>query len=821
MSILEIKRIKKKFWSINSNGKKLMNIIDLGYLITLIIIHLFQDLKIILFWFFTILLLLGHVIFFFIFKKRLKKQDEEVKNLSITLIFFFIGRFLLLFAAMIIEGAFIYENFYLFLLAIGFLFLSGFNYIKQNPKYIKLYLERYIVPIVFFSFCFLIISGVIFTFLLSKELNFISSQSLMPFFSLLIGLLISIFGISLTIYSLILKLTKGETISDYMQDDLKIRKFCIVYLMMVIIQITTYLIFFIFDIYTNILSVLFIVIFPMIIIIGFALGTQILKILSATSIKGSIKFFTDNSDRLKEECYNLYYFNLKSSKNEKTYFTKYFKSIRNTTTMRSVVKKFQDQFDEILEDAIILIKEIQDKSKPINPKLFHKIAKSLVPPYTSQDFIYNHFMVLLKRYIEDFPKYRMSYIHFINGYIEGILDSDFLDNIMLSGLELILREMILIGSDMSDGTFKSVINIDEKNKILYTISKKIVALKIKDDNLALESTRGMILKTIVDTIAKKDYRYEILAYDFAGKLDRLNQILELEKSLKIKKHIFDAIIYVLQKILDNPQISFDTNFSYYFSSIWNNYLTLDFFRNPYTINTSIDKYARNINEKILIPAKNSVFRSIEESIGISSSYLSQIHRVYVDLAFHLSNLYTKTSKSSKSSKSSFHDNIKDFSHVIFEDYFKFIEDIRNSEYHVDFRYLMGAPIIIGAVLTSSIENFKTFLRDKIPQDKNGIIIVFGIIVILKEFFKNDLDKFHWEKELLNNTKNIKEAFLINSKRDDMYLGSENDIYMIVNSINCGVEAGGNMVGVIVFEILETISNKETIQKYLDNLNQLK
>jgi len=169
---------------------------------------------------------------------------------------------------------------------------ATFNLVKKLKQYTRYYYTFFLIIV------FVIIVDVLIFH--TSETKSISLCDLTPIFSTLIGLNISLFALSITIYALILKLTDGKIIGRYIQEDIEINRICGCFLSSLILTLVNYIILFSLDIQINLLIELLLVI-PLILTIVFLLKNVIFRILPATTLDRSLDFFTNRLEHLKKE----------------------------------------------------------------------------------------------------------------------------------------------------------------------------------------------------------------------------------------------------------------------------------------------------------------------------------------------------------------------------------------------------------------------------------------------------------------------------------------------------------------------------------------
>ena len=271
------------------------------------------------------------------------------------------------------------------------LFIKGIiKKFVNSIKKIRDFLTKFILPYVFTIFCLVLLIVVdIFILLYPQSITISDFTSI---FNLLISISFSVFALSLTIYTLILKLTHGQTIGKYIVSDIGMKRICKIFFLIMLSLIGNYIVIFTFKIQVNLIAiVLWAMIF--IILIIFLLKNIIIRMLSATTVEDFLIYFTRQANKFKQPFLKEY---KKFYDKEMPKITANLNYIEENMIRDRIIydltKRFldKDKYTQLHQDALNILIEMQETTKSMNKKIYDDIGRFLVPPHTfglGSDFI--------------------------------------------------------------------------------------------------------------------------------------------------------------------------------------------------------------------------------------------------------------------------------------------------------------------------------------------------------------------------------------------------------------------------------------------------
>jgi len=325
------------------------------------------------------------------------------------------------------------------------LFKNIIHKLKHSLLKIKDFISKNIIPNIFITLCFVLL-----IFVNTLILLYPQSQTINEFtsiFTLLISINFSIFALSLTIYTFIIKLTHGQTISKYIVSDIKMKRICIIFFFLMLILIFNYTVYLISSQQINLIAIiLWAMIF--IIIIIFLLIKIILKMVSATTNEEFFVYFIRQAMKVKKPFLKEY----------RRFIDKQMPNLNNKIEENMIRDKIiynlstkfldREKYIQLHKDALNILIEIQENTKSMNKKIFEDIGRFLVPPHTfglGTDFIRDNVVIPVKSLYKKYPDFNKGFLWYLESYIIGILDSELLDTIMLSDIRQLLPEIENIG----------------------------------------------------------------------------------------------------------------------------------------------------------------------------------------------------------------------------------------------------------------------------------------------------------------------------------------------------------------------------------------
>jgi len=642
------------------------------------------------------------------------------------------------------------------------LFKNIIHKLKHSLLKIKDFISKNIIPNIFITLCFVLL-----IFVNTLILLYPQSQTINEFtsiFTLLISINFSIFALSLTIYTFIIKLTHGQTISKYIVSDIKMKRICIIFFFLMLILIFNYTVYLISSQQINLIAIiLWAMIF--IIIIIFLLIKIILKMVSATTNEEFFVYFIRQAMKVKKPFLKEY----------RRFIDKQMPNLNNKIEENMIRDKIiynlstkfldREKYIQLHKDALNILIEIQENTKSMNKKIFEDIGRFLVPPHTfglGTDFIRDNVVIPVKSLYKKYPDFNKGFLWYLESYIIGILDSELLDTIMLSDIRQLLPEIENIGYISESLIF------DETNDILYCIAKKITTLDFKIDTDIFYHTKDGIINNIINIVfnsRKIDvdvnpyYRTTLMNNTL---MSRLRDLCRLELTWYQKTTIINKCIEIVENISKSKNYHYTYGFFSSFQDMWESLLkeeNISDYREqqmklPGLYPFTIIPYIRDVVDKFIeMTYKNTIFVIDSKQYALPNyfPFMKQVNRIMINLAFELFNVFQSTKN----------DEMKNIAlktlHYTYDKSVELGEKLESIE-NFDIINYISCPIIIGhflitcAVVEGNKDGLK-YLENKVDSEF-GIKCIFGIKFIiylykkanenyiLKDEMYNDLVKKH-------------------------------------------------------------------------------
>ena len=640
-------------------------------------------------------------------------------------------------------------------------------------KKIKDFLIKYILPYVFTILC-LVLLIIVDIFILAYPQS-IAISDFTSIFNLLISISFSVFALSLTIYTLILKLTHGQTIGKYIVSDIRMKRICIIFFLMMLSLIGNYIVIFTFKLELNLIAILlWAMIF--IIIIVFLLKNIIIKTLSATTVDDFLIYFTRQANKVKQPFLKEY---KKFYDKEMPKITANFNYIEKNMIRDRIIYDLsntlldKDKYTQLHQDALNILIEMQETTKSMNKKIYDDIGRFLVPPHTyglGSDFIRDNVVIKVKNLYNKYPDFNKGFLWYIESYIIGILDSELLDTILLGEIRQLLPEIESIGYISESRIF------DETNDILYRIAQKISSLNKKFESDQFNHTKNNIIEIIIDMVYKsKSIEVDINPYYRTTLMNdtimsRLRDLCQLDISWRYKTSIINKCIEIVRTISKSKSYDYIYGFFSSFQDMWESLLKekqiLEYreqlMKLPGLHPFTLIPYIRDIVDKFIgMTYDNTIFVIESKQYAISYfPFMEQVNRIMINLAFELFNIFQSTKN----------DEIKNITlktlQYTYDKSVELGEKLESIEIFDIINYI-ACPIIIGhflltCTIVDGIEDGLKYLENSI-ESKFGIKCIFGIKFIVY-LYKKANDKYAIDNEIFNtliieNKDEIKSVFL--------------------------------------------------------------
>ncbi|MBA7531206.1 hypothetical protein ES705_23417 [subsurface metagenome] len=579
-------------------------------------------------------------------------------------------------------------------------------------------------------------------------------------FNLLISINFSVFALSLTIYTLILKLTHGQTIGKYIVSDIRMKRICKIFFLIMLSLIGNYIVIFTFKIQVNLIAILLWAMIFIILII-FLVKNIIIKMLSATTAEDFLIYFTRQANKIKLPFLKKYKrFYDKEMPKVTANFNYIEKNMIRDRVIYDLTNKFldKDKYTQLHQDALNILIEMQENTKSTKKKIYDDIGRFLVPPHTfglGSDFIRNNVVIEVKNLYKKYPDFNKGFLWYLESYVIGILDSELLDWILLSEIRQLLPEIESIGYISESKIF------DETNDILYRIAKKISTLNIELESDNFNGVKNDIIRIIIDMVYKsRSIEVDINPYYRSTLMNdtimsRLRDLCQLDIYWGHKLNIIKKNINIVDIISKSKNYQYTYGFFSSFQDMWESLLKEEHIieykeqlkKLPGLHPIAFIPYVREIVDKLIdMTYANTV--SVIESKTYSSyfPFMQQINRVIINLAYELFDVFQST-KNDEIKTNTFN-SLQD----IYEKLVEFgnkLEDVEN----FDIINYIACPIIVGhflitcALVNGNKDGLK-FLENS-TKSKFGIKCIFGIKFIIY-LTKKKNDKYDIDNDMFNN-----------------------------------------------------------------------
>ncbi len=653
------------------------------------------------------------------------------------------------------------------------LFIEGMIQKFENSiKKIRNLLTKYLLPYIFTLVCIFLLVVVDIFILIYPQSKTISEFT--SIFTLLISIGFSVFALSLTIYTFILKLTHGQTIGKYIVSDIKIKRICKIFFFLMSLLIVNYIVILIFNLQVNLIAIiLWAMIF--IIIIVFLLIKVILKMVSATTTEDFSVYFIRQAMKVKKPFLKEY---KKFIDREMPKITSNLNQFEENMMRERIIydlsKKLLDRekYVQLHKDALNILIEMQESTKSINKKIYEAIGRFLVPPHTfglGSDFIRDNIVIPVKYLYKKYPDFNKGFLWYLESYVIGILESELLDTRMLSDIRQLLPEIENIGY------ISESIIFDETNDILYRIAKKITSLDKKVDGNIFYHIKDGIIEDIINMVYKsKTIKVDINAYHRTTLMNntimsRLRDLCQLDISWRYKTNIINKCIEIVKTISKSKSYNYMYGFFSPFQDMWESLLKekqiLEYREqlrklpglHPFTL----IPYILDVVDKFIdMTYDNTIFVIESKQYAISYfPFMKQVNRIMINLAFELFDVF----------QSAKNDEIKNIALKTLQyTYDKSVElgEKFESVENFDLINYIACPITIGHFLLTcavvdGIEDGLKYLEN-CTKLKFGIKCIFGIKFIVY-LYKKANDKYNITNEMFNtlikdNINEIKSVF---------------------------------------------------------------
>ncbi|KKN00583.1 hypothetical protein LCGC14_1136390 [marine sediment metagenome] len=644
-------------------------------------------------------------------------------------------------------------------------------------KKIMDFLTKYILPYVFTILCLVLLITVdIFILVYSQSITISDFTSI---FNLLISISFSVFVLSLTIYTLILKLTHGQTIGKYIVSDIRMKRICIIFFLMILSLIGNYIVIFTFNIQVNLIAILLWAMIFIIIII-FLLKNIIIKMVSATTTEDFLVYFIRQAKKVKQPFLKEY----------KRFIAKEIPKITGNTNqirenmMRDRIiydlsNKFldKDKYTQLHQDALNILIEMQETTKSMNKKIYDDIGRFLVPPHTfglGSDFIRDNVVIPVKHLYKKYPDFNKGFLWYLESYIIGILDSELLDTILLSEIRKLLPEIESIGYISESRIF------DETNDILYRIAKKITTLDIKVDSNIFYHAKDGIIEDIINMVYKSRtievninpyYRTSLMNDTM---MSRLRDLCKLEISWNQKTNIINKCIEIVETISKSKSYDYMYGFFSSFQDMWESLLREkqilenreQLMKLPGLHPFTLIPYIRDIVDKFIeMTYDNTIFVIESKQYAISYyPFIKQVNRIIINLAYELFDVFQSTKNDELKTITL---NTLQYTHDKLVELGEKLESVEK----FDIINYIACPIIVGhflitcALVNADKEGLK-FLENS-TKSKFGIKCIFGIKFIIylykKANYKYNIDNELFNDLIIENLDELNSIFLRSAK----------------------------------------------------------
>jgi len=654
----------------------------------------------------------------------------------------------------------------------------------------------------------------------------------------LFGWAFGFFSLSITIYSLIMRLTKSTILSVYIQKYVKIKSITIIFSTSFCFEVFLLFIYMTNTIFITILGQLLLFVIPLMLLIGLINFKVILPLLKGTTTKESIFFFEKYAEIVKDKFkkgFKIHYSKAerdlkihdldvrKRIPNEKTrYFMKRFQ-------LSVFAKEFNDLFEEINKDAINIMFEVNDLSKYANPDIFKDLGRIASPPYISYDFIQKNTVIKLNLGLSESNEYDKCILDFIEGFIIESLESPYLEGIMAYEIEKLTDVIRKIGiKARPTQTNKDTSLYDKIFEVYQKISVKIAFLITGDKYKTSDP-----LQRIIEKFGSMEISFNSSNKVVQGvQLYRIRELIKLDIPLQLKLNLFKQLKEVLNRIKD-VSLSGPYFFSI-FQEVFPAILQIKYLENKWYNPSKIKEGDIRIENERKIFTRNALLfgnqyntglsRWLDETVGYLfflykayikkleqkstyNPYIEQLNRIFIDFVYFLNTL-----------KSTEKFNAELFVNKIIE---KIIEKmsnlgenlLRNQKSNLDFTYLLSPFIIISEMIINKDKESKALNIIKNNLQKDFIFIsVIGINIIHKYAKKNEFIKLD-NQECINKFSLLESTYLTKKEFPSEY-GIGNEFFReTIESRQGSWKELGFAIGYHIGEILAIFSNGQPAMDY--------
>jgi len=636
----------------------------------------------------------------------------------------------------------------------------------NSLKEIRDFFTVFVFPYIFTILCMIIL--VIANIFILAYPQSITINDFASIFNLLISISISVFALSLTIYTLILKLTHGQTIAKYIVSDIKMKRISKIFFLLILLLIGNYIVIFTVNLQVNLISILlWATIF--IIIIMLLIKNVIIKMLGATTAEDLLIYFTKYANKIKKPFLKEYNKFLDKEMPKITANLNYIeKNMIRDREIYDLANKFldKDEYVQLHQDALNILIEMQEATKSTNKKIYDEIGRFLVPPHTfglGSDFLRDNVVTKVKNLFKKYPDFNKGFLWYLESYIVGILDSELLDTILLGEIRQLLPEIESIGYISESKIF------DETNEILYRIAKKISTLNIEMDSDNFNNTKNDIINLIIDMVYKsKSIEVDINPYYRSTIMNdtimsRLTDLCQLDISWGHKLNIIKKNINIVDIISKSKNYQYTYGFFSSFQDMWESLLKEEHIieykeqlkklpgLHPFTLIPYIREF---VDKFIKMTYDNTIFviESKQYAIPHYFPFMKQTNRIMINLAFELFDVFQSTKN----------DEIKNIALKTLQyTYDKSVElgEKLESVEKFDLINYIACPTIIGHFLLTcavvdGIEDGLKYLENS-AKSKFGVKCIFGIKFVLFLYKKKNTGYETIDNDMFNNL--IKES----------------------------------------------------------------
>ena len=632
---------------------------------------------------------------------------------------------------------------------------------KKSFKKIRNALKKHFLPYIFTIVCVVLLIVVDIFILIYPQSTTISEFS--SIFTLLISISFSVFVLSLTIYTFIVKLTHGQTIGKYIVSDIKMKRICKIFFILMLLLIVNYIVILIFNLQVNLFAIiLWIMIF--IIIIGFLLKKIILKMVSATTTEGFSVYFIRQAMKVKKPFLKEY---RKFIDKQMPKFTLNFNYIEENMIRERIIYDLsnklldREKYVQLHKDALNILIEMQESTKSINKKIYEDISRFLVPPHTfglGSDFIRDNVVIPVKHLYKKYPDFNKGFLWYLESYIIGILDSELLDTILLGEIRQLLPEIEKIGY------ISEALIFDETNDLLYRIAKKITTIDVKLDSNIFYHIKNSIIEDIINMVYKSgsievdvnSFHRPTLMNDTL--MSRLRDLCRLNISWRYKTYIINKCIEIVKTISKSKSYDYMYGFFSSFQDMWESLLKekqiLEYkehhMKLPGLHPFTLIPYIRDVVDKFVEMTYNNtifVIESKQYAIPHYFPFMKQINRIMINLAFELFDVFQSTKN----------DEIKTITlktlQYAYDKSVELGEKLESIE-KLDIINYIACPIIIGHFLLTcavvdGINDGLKYLENNI-KSKFGVKCIFGIKFVLYLYKKKNTEYETINNDMFNN-----------------------------------------------------------------------